>query len=54
MYPDGMYRTGDNFLYSSTKNFLILTAKMNTSLTEDIYAIYTSFPVRQENLCIMN
>jgi hypothetical protein len=55
MHPDGMLRrTGDNFLSSSTEKFLILTAKMNTSLTVDIYAIYTSFLVRQVNLCVMN
>jgi hypothetical protein len=39
MSPDGMYRTGDQFLSSSTENFMILTAKMNTSLTLDIYVI---------------
>jgi hypothetical protein len=47
MYPDGIYRTGDNFLSSSAENFLILTAKMR-------YLCHTSFLVCQVNLSVMH
>jgi hypothetical protein len=50
MSPDGIYRTGDNFLSSSCKNFLILTANMNTSLTVATYICHTSFLERQGKL----
>jgi hypothetical protein len=39
----GMYGTGYNFLSSFCKNFLILTANMNTSLTVARNFCHTSF-----------